>query len=54
MLCLDKIRNHYKENAYGFERCAQEKKKLGTRCVIHPALVAELKEMLGEENVVIR
>ena len=34
--------------------CAQEKKKLGTRCVIHPALVAELKEMLGEENVVIR
>ena len=34
--------------------CAQEKKKLGTRCVIHPALVSELKEMLGEENVVIR
>lgn len=24
MLCLDKIRNHYKDNAYGFERCAQD------------------------------
>lgn len=34
--------------------CSEEKKKLGTRCVIHPALVQELKEMLGEENVVLR
>lgn len=23
MLCLDKIREHYKDNAYGFEKCAQ-------------------------------
>lgn len=22
-ICLEKIRNHYKENAYGFEKCAQ-------------------------------
>ena len=24
MLCLDRIRGHYKNNAYGFERCAQD------------------------------
>ena len=24
MLCLEKIRDHYKNNAYGFERCAQD------------------------------
>lgn len=24
MICLEKIRAHYKENAYGFERCAQD------------------------------
>ena len=24
MLCLEKIRNHYKDDAYGFERCAQD------------------------------
>ena len=24
LLCLEKIRTHYKENAYGFERCAQD------------------------------
>ena len=34
--------------------CAEEKKKLGTHCVIHPALIDELKEMLGEGNIVIR
>ena len=34
--------------------CAEEKKKLGTHCMIHPALIEELKEMLGEENIVIR
>jgi len=30
------------------------KKRVGTKCVIHRALVKELKEMLGDENVVIR
>ena len=30
------------------------KKKYGARCVIHRALVKELREMLGEENVVIK
>ena len=30
------------------------KKRVGTRCVIHEALVEELKEMLGEENVVVK
>jgi len=24
MICLEKIRRHYKDNAYGFERCAQD------------------------------
>ena len=33
---------------------ADEKKKIGTRCVIHPALIDELKEMLGNENVVVQ
>lgn len=30
------------------------KKRLGAKCVIHPALIAELREMLGEENVVVK
>jgi DNA polymerase-3 subunit alpha len=31
-----------------------EDKRLSTRCVIHPALVAELGEMLGAENVIVK
>ena len=34
-----------------FEDC---KKRLGSRCEIHPALVQDLKERLGEENVVVK
>ena len=34
--------------------CEKEKKRIGASCVIHDALVAELKEMLGEENVVVK
>ena len=34
--------------------CEREKKRIGARCLIHPALVQELKEMLGEENVVVK
>ena len=34
--------------------CAREKRKLTARCIIHNSLVAELKEMLGEENVVVK
>ena len=30
------------------------KKRMGARCVIHPALVDELREMLGPENVVVK
>ncbi len=33
---------------------ADTKKRLGARCVIHPALVDELREMLGAENVVVK
>ncbi|MDD5902838.1 MAG: OB-fold nucleic acid binding domain-containing protein, partial [Oscillospiraceae bacterium] len=34
--------------------CEKEKKRIGAQCVIHEALVDELKEMLGSENVVIK
>ena len=30
------------------------KKNIGTKCIIHDALVRELHEMLGAENVVVR
>ena len=32
----------------------KEKKKIGARCRIHPALVQELRELLGEANVVLK
>ena len=34
--------------------CEREQKRIGARCIIHEGLVLELKEMLGEENVVIK
>ena len=34
-----------------FEDC---KKRVGSRCQIHPALIADLKERLGEANVVVK
>ncbi|MBR0352598.1 MAG: DNA polymerase III subunit alpha [Oscillospiraceae bacterium] len=34
--------------------CEEEKKRIGTRCLIHPALAAELSELLGKENVVLK
>ena len=34
--------------------CEKEKKRIGARCVIHEALIAELKELLGDENVVVK
>ena len=34
--------------------CEKEKKKLGTRCLLHEALILELQELLGEENVVLK
>ena len=33
---------------------ADIKKQRSCSCLIHPALVKELKEMLGEENVVVK
>ena len=35
-------------------RCEREEKTLGTNCLIHEGLVAELKELLGEENVIVK
>ena len=34
--------------------CQAENKRIGARCLIHEGLVAELKEMLGEANVVVK
>lgn len=34
--------------------CCEEKRKLGTKCVIHPALVEELQELVGPDNVVVK
>ncbi|MBO5555818.1 MAG: hypothetical protein J5927_01405, partial [Oscillospiraceae bacterium] len=34
--------------------CEREQKRFGARCLIHEGLILELKEMLGEENVVLR
>ena len=33
---------------------ADTKKRFGTRCLLHPALIQDLKERLGEENVVVK
>ena len=35
-------------------RCADTGKLLGAPCLIHDALVAELRERLGPENVVVK
>jgi len=34
--------------------CSDTGKKLGRRCLVHDALVSELKRMLGDENVVVK
>ena len=34
--------------------CEKEKKRIGAQCIIHEALVDELREMLGDGNVVIK
>ena len=34
--------------------CEKEKKRIGAKCLIHEALIQELKEMLGAENVVVQ
>ena len=34
--------------------CEAERKKIGARCRIHPALLQELRDMLGEGNVVVK
>ena len=34
--------------------CEKERKKLGTRCLLHEGLILELQELLGEDNVVLK
>ena len=33
---------------------SETKQTFSTRCVIHPALISELRKMLGDENVVLK
>ena len=33
---------------------ADTRRRLGTNCLIHPALISQLREWLGEENVVVK
>ena len=35
-------------------KCEDTGKRLGTVCLVHPALIQELNELLGAENVVVR
>ena len=35
-------------------RCADTGKLLGAPCLVHPALVDELRELLGAENVAVK
>ena len=34
--------------------CEQEKKRLGAHCVIHKALIEELRRLCGDKNVVVK
>ena len=34
--------------------CEREQKRIGARCLIHEGLIQELREMLGEENVIVK
>ena len=34
--------------------CEQERKRLGARCLLHEGLLLELRELLGDENVVLK
>ena len=34
--------------------CEKEKQRIGASCLIHPALVEEMEELLGRENVVLK
>ena len=34
--------------------CEKEKKRIGTRCIVHDALLAELRELCGDKNVVLK
>jgi len=34
--------------------CEREKKRIGAKCLLHEALIAELGELYGEENIVIK
>lgn len=34
--------------------CEKEKKRIGTKCILHEALLSELNELYGKENVVLK
>ena len=34
--------------------CEKEKKRVGAKCLLHPALIAELSELLGTDSVIVK
>ncbi len=51
---LKKLMNMFPGDCAANVYLADRKKKLQTHCIIHEALLAELRETLGEENVVLK
>ena len=51
---LKKLLNMFPGDSRAIVYLADQKKKLQTHCVHHEALLAELRETLGEESVVLK
>ncbi len=51
---LKKLMNMFPGESTAIVYLEDQKKKLQTRCIIHDALLAELRETLGEESVVLK
>ena len=51
---LKKLMNMFPGESSAVVYLEDQKRRLKTRCVIHDALLAELRETLGEENVVLK
>ena len=51
---LKKLMNMFPGKSPAVVYLADVRKKLSTRCIIHEALLDELRETLGEKNVVLK
>ena len=51
---VEKLMNMFPGESTAIVYLEDQKKKLQTRCIIHDALLAELRETLGEESVVLK